>query len=130
MGRIIIRILAVVPGLPMLIIGLSLVLQPAVALDAINMPLLEGLALSTQLGDLTAFFLCTAAFIFMGALHGSSRWLYAGAALLFVAALARIYGWQVHGAGFSPEPIAVEVISTVWLVVCAVILGKPVNAKK
>ncbi|MFT7244889.1 MAG: hypothetical protein ACI82A_002253 [Candidatus Azotimanducaceae bacterium] len=130
MGRIIVRILAVLPGLPMLVIGLSLVLQPAVALDAINMPLLEGLALSSQLGDLTSFFLCCAAFIFMGAYHGAPRWLYAGAALIFVAAIARIYAWQVHGAGFPPEPIAVEVISTIWLVVCAVILSKPTKAKK
>lgn len=130
MGKIVVRILAVVPGLPMLIIGLSLVLQPAVGLNAINMPLLEGLALSTQLGDLTSFFLCSAAFIFMGAYHGAPRWLYAGAALIFVAALARFYAWLVHGAGLPPEPIAVEIISTIWLVACAVMLSKPVKAKK
>jgi hypothetical protein len=123
-SRTIVRILAVIPGLPMLVIGLSLILQPAVALEAIHMPLLEGLALSTQLGDLTSFFLCSAVFIFMGAYHGSPRWLYAGAALIFVAALARIYAWQVHGAGLPPEPIAVEIISTIWLSVCAVILSK------
>jgi hypothetical protein len=124
MGRTITRILAAIPGLPMLLIGVGLVLQPEQAVNNLNMPLLEGLALSTQLGDMTAFFLCAAAFIFMGAYHAAPRWLLAGAALFIVAAFARTLAWQVHGAGFATESIAVELISTVWLVICSLILSR------
>ena len=73
---------------------------------------------------MTAFFLCTAAFIFMGAYHAAPRWLLAGAALLLVTAFARTIAWQVHGAGFATEAIAVELISTVWLVICSLILSR------
>ncbi len=113
------RVIAALPGVPLLIIGIGLVIQPGQAVSSLGMPLLEGAALSTQLGDMTAFFLCTTAFIFMGAYHAAPRWLYAGAALLFVVAIARTLAWLMHGAAFSVEPIVVEVISTVWLIVCA-----------
>ena len=111
MGKTITRIIAAIPGLPMLLIGIGLIFQP-------------DQALSTQLGDMTAFFLCTAAFIFMGAYHAAPRWLLAGAALLLVTAFARTIAWQVHGAGFATEAIAVELISTVWLVICSLILSR------
>ncbi len=88
------------------------------------MPLLEGAALSTQLGDMISFFLCTGVFIFIGAFRAIPQWLYAGAALFIVAAMARTLAWLVHGAELSIEPIAVEVVSTVWLVVCAVLMSR------
>ena len=124
MGKTITRILAAIPGLPMLLIGVGLVIQPEQAVGNLSMPLLDGLALSTQLGDMTAFFLCTAAFIFMGAYHAAPRWLLAGAALFLVAAFARTLAWQVHGAGLATESIAVELVSTVWLVVCSLVLSR------
>ena len=125
MPSTLLRVIAALPGVPLLIIGIGLVLQPGLAVSSLGMPLLEGAALSTQLGDMTAFFLCTTAFIFMGAYHAAPRWLYAGAALLLVVAVARTLAWLLHGADFSAEPILVEVISTIWLIVCAQRIQKP-----
>ena len=116
------RVIAAIPGVPMILVAIGLILQPEQAVANLSMPLLEGAALSTQLGDMTSFFLCTGIFIFMGAYLAAPRWLYAGAALLIVTAFARTLAWLVHGADFSVEPIAIEVISTIWLVVCAKLL--------
>ncbi|MFN3236553.1 MAG: hypothetical protein ACE37D_05785 [Pseudomonadales bacterium] len=124
MNRTALRVIAAIPGIPMLLITIGLIVQPAEAVASLNMPLLTGAALSTQLGDMTAFFLCTSVFIFMGAYFAAPRWLYAGAALFLVAAAARTLAYLVHGADFSAEPIAVEVISTVWLVVCAKLFAR------
>lgn len=118
------RILAALPGIPLLLVGLGLVVQPAETLPQLSMVMLEGGALSTQLGDIIAFFLVGATMIFMGAYHAAPRWLLAGAALMSVAAIGRTIAWQVYGAEFATQSIAVEVISTIWLVTCAVILGK------
>lgn len=118
------RYIAILPGIPMILIGIGLIFDPEQALASLSMPMLEGLALSTQLGDMTSFFLCTGAFIFMGAIKAAPRWLYAGAALFTIAALSRLLAWQVHGADLAIAPIAVEVISTVWLIVFGVLIGK------
>jgi hypothetical protein len=128
MAHTITRYIAIIPALPMLMIGIGLIFEPELALASLNMPLLDGLALSTQLGDMISFFLCTGAFIFMGAIKAEPRWLYAGAALFTVAALARLLAWLVHGADLAVEPIAVEVISTIWLIVCAGLVKKQVAA--
>ncbi len=120
----IIKVIAALPGVPMLLIALGLIAQPEDALSSLSMPMLEGAALSTQLGDMTSFFLCTGVFIFIGAFRAIPQWLYAGAALLIVTAVARTYAWLVHGAALSVEPIAVEVISTIWLVVCAYLMSR------
>lgn len=119
-----IRVIAAIPGIPMLLIALGLIFQPAEAVAGLSMPLLQGAALSTQLGDMTSFFLCTGIFIMMGAYLAAPRWLYAGAALLIVTAFARTLAWLMHGADFSVEPIAVEVISTIWLLVCGKLLTR------
>ena len=113
----------------MILIGIGLILQPEQALKSLNMPMLEGLALSTQLGDMTSFFLCTGAFIIMGAYHTAPRWLYAGAALFALAAIARTVSWQVYGADFALQPIVVEVISTIWLVACGILMGKHLRVR-
>lgn len=118
------RLIAILPAIPLLVIGIGLVFQPGQAVASLGMPLLDGAALSTQLGDMTAFFLCTSAFILMGGYHAAPRWLFAGAALMIVVAAARTLAWLVHGAAFSAEPIIVEVVSTVWLVVCGLLLQR------
>ena len=120
----IIRVIAALPGVPMILIAIGLIVTPGQTLINLNMPLLEGAALSTQLGDMISFFLCTAVFIFMGAFLSAPRWLYAGAALFIVAAFARTLAWLIHGADFSAEPITVEVVSTIWLIVCAKLMAR------
>ena len=124
MKQNVLKIAAALPGIPMLLIALGLMLQPEQALLNLNMPMLAGASLSTQLGDMTAFFLCAGVFISMGAFHSAPRWLYAGAALFIVAAFARTLAWLAHGADLSIDLITVEVISTVWLVVCAKLMTR------
>ena len=127
MKQNILRVIAALPGVPMLLIAMGLIVQPEQAVGNLSMPLLEGAALSTQLGDMTSFFLCTGIFIFMGAIKSAPRWLYAGAALLIVTAFARTLAWLIHGADLSVEPIAVEVVSTIWLVTCGQIMSRPTD---
>lgn len=124
MNQNVLKVIAALPGVPMLLIALGLITQPEQALQSLNMPMLEGAALSTQLGDMTSFFLCTGVFIFIGAFRKNPQWLYAGAALLIVTAFARTFAWLVHGADLSVEPIGIEVVSTVWLIVCATLMSK------
>ncbi len=83
------------------------------------MPLLDGLARSTQIGNLAAFFLTLGATILFGARAGRARLLYVPACLLGTAAVARMLAWALHGAAFATAFIAIELAAAALLVTSA-----------
>lgn len=115
-GDIALRILASLPGAMLLLNGLGVVFNPARTFESLGMPLLGGIGLSTQIGDLGAFFLGTATFIFIGALGRAWRWLLVGALMLLLAAVLRFLAFTVHGAELAVVFIAVESLLAVWLI--------------
>ena len=96
------------------------ILDPATAAEGLGMPLLDGLARSTQVGDLTSFFLALGVMSLLGALRENGTWLLASAGLLGGAAVMRTLAWAIHGADFATEFIAVEAVLAITLVVIAV----------
>ena len=73
------------------------------------MPLLDGVGRSSQIGDLTAFFVVAGAFGVVGLLRKQALFLYTPAALLAGAAVFRTIAWLAHGAAFAPA-IVLEVV--------------------
>ena len=118
------RILAAVPGVPMLFNGLGFVATPDVAAESLGMQMLTGIGLSTQIGDMISFFLGIAAMIFLGAYKCQRQWLYAAAMFLGLAALGRVIASAVHGADLAVQLIGAEVILTVWLALVGFYMSK------
>lgn len=114
-----VRIVVALPGVLMLASGLRWLLTPESAAQALGMPLLDGVARSTQIGDLGAFFLGTSAMILLGAIKANAQWLYAAAMLLGGAALMRTASWILHGAELATQFIAAEVVMTAIVLACA-----------
>ncbi len=113
------RILAILPGLAMGGNAALWITRPADAAESLGMPLLDGIARSTQVGDLTAFFVASALMCFLGAWRQNVTWLYGAALLLGGAALFRTTAWALHGAEFATLFVAVEIVLTVMLLVSA-----------
>lgn len=110
------RVVAGLPGLLMLMNGISFLVDPTRAADGLGMPLLDDMGRSTQIGDFAAFFVATSIFIFIGAVRRSPAWLCAGALILALAATFRVFAFAFHGAPFAAAFIAIEVVMAVWLV--------------
>jgi hypothetical protein len=89
--------------------GLVWIGDPGRAAAGLGMPLLEGVARSTQIGDLSAFFLTAGSTILVGARPGLARLLYVPAGLFGAAAVARALAWALHGAAFAGRFVAIEV---------------------
>jgi len=123
MNRKVLQVIAAIPGLVMLNNAIGFIFNPASAAASLGMPLLEGMALNTQIGDLGAFFLCSAGFIFLGALKSSSLLLNAGASLLGAAAVMRLIAWGFHGAELATVFITFEVVIMLWLIICGYLLS-------
>ncbi len=111
----VILILAGLAGLLLTVSGLRWFVEPGAAASAINMPLLDGLARSSQIGDLSAFFLVGGLFAFLG--FRQAHWMWVPAALVGLAAIGRILAWQLQGADLAANLIVVE------LIMCAVFVA-------
>lgn len=95
--------------------GLGFLVAPQRAVESLGMPLLDGVARSTQLGDFAAFFLVAGIGILYGSRPGNARALLFPAALIGGAAATRTLAWLLQGADFAAMFIAVEVITGVIL---------------
>ena len=89
--------------------GLAWLVAPARTAAGLGMPLLDGLARSTQIGDLSAFFLVAGVTMLVGSRPGRARLLYVPAGLIGGAAVTRTLAWALHGADFAALFIAIEV---------------------
>ena len=113
------RIVVILIGVGFALQGVEWLVAPGRAAAGLGMPVLEGLARSTQFGDFAAFFLTLGVSILAAIGLGRPRLLYFPAGLLGSAAFGRIVAWAVHGAAFAAVFIAVEIIASVLLLSAA-----------
>ena len=119
------RIIAGAIGAFFLLQGLNWLGNPAGAATALGMPLLEGVGRSTQVGDISAFFLCLGGFALYGAYRSNAFWLRAAACLIGLPAVTRTLVWAFHDAPFPIAFIGVEAIASVVLFFAASRISAP-----
>ena len=115
----VLRVVVALPAILFIVMGLRWVVAPAGIAPEFGMPLLEGLGLSTQVGDLGAFFFCGGLFVLIGLITQKRSWFYAPALLLGFTAVFRVVAWLAHGAAFASSQIMVEVVLTALLLFAA-----------
>jgi len=113
------RVFLALPGVLFILLGLRWLVDPAAAAKTLGMPLLDGLGLSTQIGDIGALFTAGGSMVVIGAVTQKRRWLYAPAMLLCYAAVFRTLGWMLHGAVFAGPQITIELVLAAFLVFAA-----------
>ena len=112
----VLRIVAGLIGILFFLNGLQWIINPANVAESLGMPLLEGVGLSTQIGDLGSFFITVGAMTVIGAITTTRHWFYAPSILLLVAALYRTLSTLLYGAPFVMSAIIVEVVVGLFLI--------------
>ena len=112
----VLRIVAGLVGILFFLNGLQWIISPANVAESLGMPLLEGVGLSTQIGDLGSFFITVGAMTSIGAITTIRHWFYAPSMLLLVAALYRTLSTLLYGAPFVMSAIVVEVSVGLFLI--------------
>ncbi len=110
------KLLAGVPALLLLLIGLAWWAAPEFAGAQLGMTLLSGLGLSSQIADLASFFLTAGTCVLIGIATQIRTWLYPAIMLLAFAICGRIIAWLFHGAALATAMIVVEVTIIALLV--------------
>lgn len=119
------RIIAGVLGLFFFLQGINWLIDPASAAEGLGMPLLEGVGRSTQIGDLSGFFLCLGGFAVYGAYRIRPPWLRAAGCLVGIAAFTRTMAWAAHDAAFPVVFIVIELVAGGLLLLAASRLEAP-----
>jgi len=98
------------------LMGLRWAFDPASAAESLGMVLLNGSALSTQIGDLGSFFITVGVMTLIGVITQTRHWFYAPSMLLLVAALYRSLATLMYGAPFALSSIIIEVVVGLFLI--------------
>ena len=117
-ARAALKVILLMPAILFIVNGLRWWVDPAGAAEQLGMPLLHGVGLSSQIGDLAAFFLLIGLFVLTGIVTGARRWFYAPVALLVLAAVSRVLAWAIHDAALAVQLLAPELIlaALIWFV--------------
>lgn len=111
-------LLTVVLSLIFVVTGLRWLVAPSGVAPEFGLALGEGLARSSQVGDLSAFFLTLGLCPLIGLVTGRRSWFYPAIMLLLIAATGRTVAWLLHDAALTPL-ILVEVFAALLLLAAA-----------
>ena len=109
------QLLVALPAVLFIVTGVRWLVAPAGVAPLFGLTLGEGVALSSQVGDMAGFFLTLGSCMLIALISGRRTWYYPAMMLLSVAALGRILAWLVHDATLAVDLIAGEIIVTLIL---------------
>jgi hypothetical protein len=110
-----------IPAILFIVTGLRWLVAPEPIAAEFGFALAEGLGLSSQVGDMSGFFLFLGASILMGLVSQQRAWFYAGALLLSFTAVGRTLAWLIHDAALASQIIP-EVVLAVMLLIASSVL--------
>ena len=105
-----IRLLVLLCGILFLVTGLRWLLAPAGVAPEFGLVLGSGVGLSSQVGDMSAFFLTLGVCILIGLTTQRTLWYFPPIILLSLTAVGRILAWLLHDAALATNLIAPEII--------------------
>ena len=111
-----IKLLVLLFGILFLVTGLRWLLAPAGIASDFGLALGSGIGLSSQVGDMSAFFLTLGVCMLMGLTTQRSVWYYPPIMLLLLTAVGRVLAWLIHDAALATQLIAPEVIVSLVLI--------------
>ena len=115
----VLKILVLLPAILVLVTGLRWLVAPAGVAPMFGLTLDQGVGLSSQVGDMSAFFITLASCMLIALISGRRSWYYPAIMLLSITAVGRVLAWLVHDATFALDLIAPEVIVSVILLVAS-----------
>lgn len=111
----VITALVVLAAILFIVNGLRWLVDPAGIVGMFGLELSTGVGLSSQVGDMSAFFLTLGICMLIGVVKTEHFWFYPPMILLGLTAVGRILAWLVHDATLATGLIAPEVVITLLL---------------
>lgn len=113
------RIILLLPAIRFVVTGLRFAVAPEGAAQGLAMPLLDGAARSSQIGDVGALFMGMGLMMLTALTTLKREWFIAPAILLALVAVFRVLAFLFHDAALLMNMIVVEVVIASLLVLAA-----------
>ena len=115
----ILSLLVLLPAILFVVTGLRWLVAPAGVAREFGLTLGHGVGLSSQVGDMSAFFLTLGLCMLTALVSGRRNWYYPAILLLSITAIGRIIAWFIHDAALALDLIAPEVIVAAILLIAS-----------
>ncbi len=119
LAKRLLSVFVALPGVFFVVMGLRWLVDPEGIAPSLGLTLETGFGLSTQIGNLSAFFLVAGLSILLAVVTRRHVWFYPAAILMTLVALGRIVAWVAHGAALMPKAILFEVVIALLLLLAA-----------
>ncbi len=106
----ILRVLVSLVALVLLVSGVRWLIDPSAAAGALGMTLQDGVGRSSQIGDMSAYFIAFGLFVLLGLVTVKRSWFYAPVIVLGLTAVFRIMAWLLHDAALAVDLIIAEIV--------------------
>ena len=117
--NIALRAVVLLCGVLFIVTGLRWLLAPASVAPEFGLAMSTGVGLSSQIGDMSAFFLTVGVSVLMGLTTQRAIWYYPPMILLSLTAVGRILAWLLHDAALAMNLIAPEVFVALVLLMAS-----------
>ena len=117
--KIALRAIVLLCGVLFIVTGLRWLLAPAGVAPEFGLVLSTGVGLSSQIGDMSAFFLTLGVCILMGLITQRAIWYYPPIILLSLTAVGRLLAWLLHDSALAMNLIAPEVVVALILLIAS-----------
>ena len=123
-GGIALYTFIILPGIFFLFTGFQWIVAPGSAASSLNMPLLSGAGLGSQVGDIGGLFLGMGLLTIGGVTLKKPDWLFATALLLSCVAFYRFMSFILQDATLIMQSIVFEIVLAAWLFTASRIMAK------
>jgi len=112
--RIIFNTFLILPAVFFLLTGYRWLVSPEAAASALMMPLLKGVALSSQMGDIGGLFLAMGLLTTGAVVYRKGDWLMSVSIILACIAIFRLLSYTLHGAALVRQMVVFEIVLSIW----------------
>ena len=112
----ILKVLVVLPATLFTVMGLRWLVDPAGIAPQFGFELSVGEGLSSQIGDMSGYFLTLGLCMLIAVVTGRRSWYYPPVMLLLLTAIGRTLAWLVHDAALSQAIVVEIVVATILLI--------------
>jgi uncharacterized membrane protein len=95
-----------------------------------GLSLAEGIGLSSQIGNMSGFFLTLGSCMLIALITERRSWYYPPMMLLAITALGRVVAWLLHGATLAGSQIMIEVVVAFILLIASRRLTQDLSKKE
>jgi uncharacterized membrane protein len=126
----VLKLLVLLPAILFMVTGVRWLVAPTEIAPSFGLSLAEGIGLSSQIGNMSGFFLTLGSCILIALITNRRSWYYPPMMLLVITALGRVVAWLLHDATLAGSQIMIEVVVAFILLIASRRLTQVLSKKE